>query len=335
MFADDQAGLCRVHDGHAKCLVIPADPNANNNIISDLAFSPDGKMLAVAYGRFRGLLQDPDPGQSIVWDVSNGKQLVTFNSYQDGVSSVDFSGDGKLLATGSYDGTVQIWRVSDWSRQVNIKVIQGPVRALHFSPDGSVLAVGVLQGNEESKQSLISLYRVTTGQKVTGLKGHTDSVMCVQYSPDGQLLVSAGMDRTVRLWDIEAGTNRILTQQDQMLILSVGFSHDGHLVAAGGGLFGIRKWQFQVWNTKTGKLKLQQNGSGEPLDSVIFSPDNHWLGTASRGGKAKLLKLSTKQTIDLSQPGNKMAITPDGKLIALTEKNKITLSVFEKLIEKK
>jgi len=161
--AEEQADFREKSRSHAQSLMIPEDPNGNTGVISDLEFSPDSKMLAVAYGRFHALLQDPEPGLAIVWDVVSGKRLAIFNSFKDGVSNVDFSADGKLLATGGYDGSVQLWRVSDWSRQTLIKLDSESVTTLDFSPDNATLAVGTTVWEEDSLKPNLHLYRGRDG----------------------------------------------------------------------------------------------------------------------------------------------------------------------------
>lgn len=67
------------------------DPNTNSDVIRSAAFSPDGLLLAVGYGRFTGMLQEPRPGQAVLWDARSGSRKVTIRGRTDGVCSVAFS----------------------------------------------------------------------------------------------------------------------------------------------------------------------------------------------------------------------------------------------------
>ena len=75
-----------------------------------------------------------------MWDASTGAKLLTYTGHTDQVRAVAWSPDGKLIASGSDDGTVQVW---DASTGANIHVYQsGSVLALAWSPDGKLIASG-------------------------------------------------------------------------------------------------------------------------------------------------------------------------------------------------
>lgn len=334
--AEDWSAANTLTGHQVQSLEVPEDPNGNTDVISDLEFSPDSNMLAVAYGRFRGLLQEPDPGRVIVWDIASGKRLATFNSFKDGVSSIGFSADGKLLAAGGYDGSLQLWRVSDWARQVAINLDAQSVTSLDFAPDNTTLAVGTMLWKSDSRKPNLHLYQVTTGREMKSLRCPADTVTGVDFSPDGKSLVCAGMSGVVQVWNIETGTSRTIFQSEDLMLFSMALSHDGQLVAAGGDPFQYKhkKWQVQIWETESGKLRQEKTAAGWMLSSVRFSSDDRWLVIATREAKVKLWNLSTGRLIDVSQPGIEIAISPAGKLLALANGNKVTLLEFVKLIDR-
>src|SRR4030095_177416 len=101
---------------------------------------PDGKILAAGDAR--------DPMVVWVWDVSNPDtpvELVHLSGHSYYVSSVAFSPNGKLLASGSLDGTIILWDLSDLSAPAKLATIsesESNVYSLAFRPDGRILASG-------------------------------------------------------------------------------------------------------------------------------------------------------------------------------------------------
>ena len=100
--------------------------------VEDVAFSPDGKTLALA--SYRGTVQ--------LWDVATGKLLETLRGHSSAVSAVAFSPDGRTLASGSNDQTVRLWNVETRRKLLQLdpaSIELGQVRTLAFSPDGKQL----------------------------------------------------------------------------------------------------------------------------------------------------------------------------------------------------
>jgi hypothetical protein len=104
---------------------------------------------------------------------------LTGNTY--GVTSVAFSPDGRLLASGSDDRTIKLWEVASGSLVRTLSGHTSYVTSVAFSPDGRLLASG---SNDET----IKLWDVASGSLVRTLTGHTDWVLSVAFSPDGRLL---------------------------------------------------------------------------------------------------------------------------------------------------
>lgn len=116
----------------------------HNGWVNDVAFSPDGTILA----------SGSEDGTIRLWKISDNSILHTIQAHVDwGVNSIAFSPDGTLLATGSVDKTVKLWRVSDGTL-LNTLEKTGGAESINFSRDDTLIALGAWDGT-------IRLYGVT------------------------------------------------------------------------------------------------------------------------------------------------------------------------------
>ena len=108
-----------------------------------------------------------------------------------------------LLASGSWDNTVQLW---DVQTHTNIATLHEGrrriVTSVSFSPDGTLLASG-------STDDTVQLWDVQTHTNIATLGGHTRNITSVSFSPDGTILASGSDDGTVKLWNISEWTNTL------------------------------------------------------------------------------------------------------------------------------
>lgn len=239
----------------------------------------------------------------------------TLEGHAKNVESVAFSPDGKLLASGSLDGTIKLW---DTARGESVATLTGDmtfVTSLAFCPDGKSL---VSAGDDDGT---IHLWDVTTGKKLTTFKGHTKSVISVAISPNGKTLASGGWDNTIKLWDLASGKNITTLSGNTASVCSVVFSPDGQTLASDGGGDTIR-----LWDVGSGK-NTSNFSSGSPcVSSIAFSPDGTTLAAASWGGgryRAKMWNVASGEEIATLKFSSSyacgpvfIAFSPDGKTLA-------------------
>lgn len=133
-------------------------------------------------------------------DASEKSPLV------DRVISIDFSEDGRLLASGggfpSRSGELKVWRVDSGEMLFEIPDAHSDtVVALDFSSDGRLLASG-------GSDKFLRVFDLSTRKQVKAFEGHTHHVQGVSWKRDGRILASAGADKVIKLWDFASGEQR-------------------------------------------------------------------------------------------------------------------------------
>jgi WD40 repeat protein len=239
--------------------------------VLSVAFSPDGKLLATG----------DTNGQLCLWQVADGKQLLTCKAHDSWTLSVAFSPNGQILASGSIDQTVKL---SDIRTGQCLKILQGHtayVNSVAFSPNGQIIA-------SASMDQTIRLWNIYTGQCLKILQGHDNNVHSVAFSPDGQTLVSGSLDCTVKLWDVQTGECLKTLQGHTSRIWSVTFSPQGQILTSGSDDCTVK-----LWDIHTGECLKTIQGHTDFVKSVAFSPEGQILGSASVDKTIKLWEVST------------------------------------------
>jgi WD40 repeat protein len=301
-------------------------PNAA--AITCFAFSPDGRTLAAAGRR----------PEVTLWNVENREVIATFKVDGGWVNAVAFSPDGKILAAaGEFEGAAQVtlWKVASRQKRVALKrskpavpgsgilpdhflVGIGQLTSTAFSPDGKLLACGfgysIDHGNGET---IVVVWDVESGTERWTLSGHQSAIQSVRFSVDGQRIVSASKDGTVRFWDTQTGRGLGVLRGHLGPVLGLGVSPDGKSIASG-------SWDgtIKIWYALPGSIRdtLQPRQMG--VRSLALAPDARTLATAGAFGPVKLWDL-TAVPAELPAPPPKgltahaVAYSPDGKTLAI------------------
>ena len=268
-------------------------------------------------------------------DVATWKPKAILREYTDGITSIAFSPDGTMLASGGGwpNNKVLLWDIKTGHRKTTFGGHSEGVSSVAFSPDGNTLATaGYDNTSGDSRYNRIRLWDTDTGQLKSTITGHTNSILSIAFNPDGTTLVTAGgwggnttssekQDIAIRLWDTDTGRLKATLMGATHGVRAVAFSPDGTILAAG-----IRDRNIQLWDVAARQLVATLRANKNPVNSVAFSPDGNILASASgdgdwgTDGTVQLWDIATRKLIvtltgDKSS-ANSVAFSPDGNTLA-------------------
>ena len=311
------------------------------DMLSDLAFSPDGRRLATAHGN------DTDAAEVKVWDPQTARLIATWppSNEADGVYRLAFSPDSRTIA-GSVGPTTRLpreWEIVLWDvdgRRAP-RTLPGQatrITAMAFSPDGKTLVTG-------DDGRVVSFWDLASGHAaVHRLDGGPGPIASIAFDAGGSTLaVAAGTD--LDLWEWPARRLRVRLQPEAAFaIRSVAFAPDGRsLAVAGRGQDRQgRVWLYDVTDQPPiGKVELTLDRRGMPLPEprpdpvqgefrdVAYTPDGRrviavgmsslvvW--DAATGGQQDFIDR------DFNMLNDRLDVSPNGRWMAIPGYRRVSL----------
>lgn len=253
--------------------------------VTDLAFSPDGKLLASC--NYKAIK---------LWDAQTGKLLNTLIKHTDWIYSIAFRADGKQLMSAGRDGTVRIWdpltgqllnTLTDQSAGSEEPPI---IESVSFLNDDAGVS-----GDNDGK---IKIWGIKAGRKTREFDSEGDLLKSVTVLPGGTMIVSGGL-RGIKIWNLATGTARTLTQSGAE---ATAYSSSTKILASSGEDKTIR-----FWDLESGQQTNELKGRTARISSLSLAHTSPFLAVGFNDSIVKLWDLERGESISLNAQSDRPA----------------------------
>jgi WD40 repeat protein/class 3 adenylate cyclase len=263
-----------------------------------IAASPEGDLVA--------FVRNASPVVA-VWNVETSRLAFDYDTESEPITSIDWSGDGRYLALGSYDGSVHVLDADDEGRRVFVGHEPSPhyVQAVAFSPDGRTIAASTFN-REQPDTNHMSIWD-WKAEKVLHKIGSV-SVRSLAYDAAGERLALGFSDGKVEIRDASTGDIERSFGAGSVTVMNVVFSPDGELLATSGEDGAVRVFDTHA---ESGAQQLVLRGHQFLVSGLDFGPDGKTLASAGPDGVARVWALDVDQLITIAHDEVTRGLTDD------------------------
>jgi len=212
----------------------------------------------------------------MLWEVSSGYCLRTFQGHAFTACAVALSRDGRLVLSSGIEGKLKLWEVSSGRCLRTFEGHTGSVKAvaacIHiFKGHTSFVKAVALSGGlalSGSADNTVKLWEVSTGRCLRSFEGHTDSMSAVALSGDGRLALSGGGDKTVKLWEVSSGRCLRSFEGHTDSVSTVALRGDGGFALSGSADGTIALW-FLDWELADNQSADWHEGARPFLENFL------------------------------------------------------------------
>ncbi len=278
------------------------EPLYHNGAIYTGEFSHDDKMILTASG----------DRKAVIWDIQNGKALVTL-PHKKSVNSAFFSPDDRMVITADDYGNANLWDAKT-GKLLHSFLHKGRVNWASFSPDGKYVVTA-------AENHRAQIWDVKEGREVGKPMSHRLGILMASFSPDGKKIVTASKDWTVRIWDGKTGERQSHPLLHSGVVNSARFNDDSTMVLSTSDDMTAR-----VWSVKTGKPLSNPLSHKGRVGFAAFSPDGNKVITASDDWTSQIWDIRTGKPTGTKMlhwgPVKTALFSPDGRKVMTASSDK-------------
>ncbi|ETO34644.1 hypothetical protein RFI_02446 [Reticulomyxa filosa] len=243
--------------------------SGHGDSVTAAEFSPDGCTIVSGANDKTIRFWDVKTGTEVMkWGMDHIQVMQNIYSKRSKldfkiVCDVKFSPNGKSIAVGLSDNTIELRDVQSGNIIQQLRGHVGRVWSVQFSSNGQMIV-------SASSDSTIGVWSVNTGEILKQLKGHSGGVTCAIFSPDDRFIASCSHDTTIRIWDVQSGETVTILEGHSSYVTCIRYFPDGQKIVSCSGDRTIR-----IWDIKSKQEIQKLKGHSEGVIGVDISQDGN------------------------------------------------------------